>query len=284
MKAKTTLLFFLAALILAAVAAFGTRVYINKKAAQAAAKTIATKELVVAAVAVQPGEELKANQLTTQKWPHDAVPKQYYKSRKALIGRVAPNGLLKGEPITKSKLLPAGAESGLAAVLPPGMRAVTVQVDDVIGVAGYVKRGDRVDVLATASGAAFSKNPAAKVILQDVEILKINRNPEKEESKKRSTKKTQVVTLALNLEQTERLALTSNEGRLLLALRNQTDRAKVSTKGVLLTSLFPNPLPPEPKPAPKSRAGAAKKSPAPKAEEPMVEIIRGASRSRQVLN
>jgi pilus assembly protein CpaB len=258
------------------VAAFGTRVYINKRAAEAAAQTMATKALVVAAMKVEPGEELRANQLTIQKWPADVLPKQHFKSTKPLVGRVAPNGLLKGEPITNAKLAPVGAESGLSAALPQGMRAVTVEVNDVIGVAGYVKRGDRVDVLATASTGSFAKDPAAKVVLQDVEILAIKRNPDTEESKKRSVKQTQVVTLALDMDQTERLALASNEGNLLLALRKQGDRSKSETKGVLLTSLFPSPVPPDTK-------KAAKVSAAP-APEPVVEIIRGARRSQQVLN
>ena len=277
MKAKTTLLFFLTALILAGVAAYGARSYINKRAALAEAQTIATKQLVVAALEVEPGEELKANHLTLQKWPLEAVPKHHFKTTKSLVGRVVPNGLLKGEPIVNSKLLPVGSGSGLSAVLPHGMRAVTVEVNDVIGVAGYVKRGDRVDVLATASTAAFSKDPASKVVLQDVEILAVRRNPEKEESKKRSIKRAGVVTLALNLDQTERLALASNEGALLLALRNQGDRLIAKTKGVLLTSLFPSPVT-NVKPKPEK----VKSAPAP--AEPVVEIIRGAQRFQQVLN
>ena len=139
-----------------------------------------------------------------------------------------------------------------------------------------MKRGDRVDVLATASTAAFSQDPAAKVVLQDVEILAVRRNPQKEEPKKRSVKREQVVTLSLSLEQTERLALASTEGSLLLALRNRGDHQKTETKGVLLTSLFPNPIPPAPK-------NEAPNSSAPR-PEPVVEIIRGAARTQQILN
>ena len=103
----------------------------------------ATKTLVVAAKNVEPGDALTADHLTLQKWPEESVPKGVFFKNKGLIGRVVPNGLVKGEPVMLSKLAPEGAAGGMSAVVAEGMRAVTVQVDEVIGVAGYVKKGDR---------------------------------------------------------------------------------------------------------------------------------------------
>ena len=276
MKGKSTLLFLVVALLLAAVAAYGARTYIATRAAQAAKSKLATKSVVVAAVSLDPGTEITAEHLTMQKWPVESIPKGVFYKNKGLLGRVVPNGLLKGEPLMISKLAPEGAEGGMSAVVAEGMRAVTVKVDDVIGVAGYVKKGDRVDVLATASTGAFNKDPAAKLILQDVEVLAVQKNPEQPDAKKRTgRRKEQVVTLTMNPTQIEQLALAASQGHLLLALRNQTDRVKAKTKGVLLTSLFPNPLPKKEREQIKAKVVR---------KEPMVEIIRGADISRQILN
>ena len=276
MKSKSTLLFLVAALVLAAAAAYGARTYINNKATQAAKSRMATKSLVVAAKNVEPGDTLTADHLSLQKWPEESVPKGVFFQQKGLLGRVVPNGLVKGEPVMVSKLAPEGAAGGMSAVVAEGMRAVTVQVDEVIGVAGYVKKGDRVDVLATASTGAFNKDPAAKMILQDVAVLAVQKNPDQEEGKKRSGgRRKQVVTLTLKPDQIEKLALASSQGSLLLALRNQGDRLMAETKGVLMTSLFPNPLPPKEREQIKTKV---------ERPEPMVEIIRGASLTRQILN
>ncbi len=276
MKGKSTIFFLLAALLLAAVAAYGARTYIANKADQAARSKLATKSLVVAARNLEPGTEIKPEDLSSQRWPLESVPKGAFFKNKGLIGRVVPNGLLKGEPIMVSKLAPKGAEGGMSAVVSDGMRAVTVKVDDVIGVAGYVKKGDRVDVLATADTGAFNKDPAAKLILQDVEVLAVKKNPEEKEGKKRSgSRRMQVVTLTLKPAQIEPLALASTQGKLLLALRNQSDRIQAKTKGVLLTSLFPNPVPEKEREKIKTKT---------ERKEPMVEIIRGANVSRQILN
>ena len=132
------------------------------------------------------------------------------------------------------------------------------------------------DVLATASTGAFNKDPAAKMILQDVAVLAVQKNPDQEEGKKRSgSRRKQVVTLTLKPDQIEKLALASTQGNLLLALRNQGDRIMAETKGVLMTSLFPNPLPKKEREKIKTKA---------ERPEPMVEIIRGASLTRQILN
>ena len=276
MKGKSTIFFLLAALLLAAVAAYGARTYIANKASQAARAKLATKSLVVAARNLEPGTEIKPEDLSSQRWPLDSVPKGAFSKNKGLIGRVVPNGLLKGEPVMVSKLAPEGSEGGMSAVVSDGMRAVTVKVDDVIGVAGYVKKGDRVDVLATADTGAFNKDPAAKLILQDVEVLAVKKNPEEKEGKKRSgSRRMQVVTLTLKPAQIEPLALASTQGKLLLALRNQSDRVQAKTKGVLLTSLFPNPIPKKEREKIKTKT---------ERKEPMVEIIRGANVSRQILN
>jgi pilus assembly protein CpaB len=190
-------------------------------------------------------------------------------------GRVLKLGLVKGELVVAGKLAQEGIAGGLSAVVPPGFRAITVRVDEVVGVAGFVQPGDRVDVLATVAKGSFTQDPAAKVVLQDVNVLTVGeRFQEETEGGKVKRRKVSVVTLQVTIEQGERLGLISSEARILLALRNQGDRELPPTSGVLLTSIMPAPSSTAPPP-----------SPATSLEDtgPKVEVIKGTNRAQQSL-
>ena len=158
-------------------------------------------------------------------------------------------------------------------MVPEGYRAMTVRVDEVIGVGGFVQPGDRVDVLATVDRGGFRDDPASRVVLQDVPVLTVGEKMQEEgEGAKAKRRKVTVVTLQVEPQQGERLALAANEGKVVLALRNQGDRQEAATPGVRLTALVPA-LAPTPAPAPQAQPAAAEG----------VEVIKGVNRSMQPL-
>ena len=130
---------------------------------------------------------------------------------------------MKNEPVLPSKLASKEAGAGLPPVIPEGMRAVSVRVNEVIGVAGYVLPGTRVDVVATASPNQERADMTSKLILSNVQVLTAGTRMEQDQEKGKPVQVT-VVTLLVNPEQSERLALASTEGKIQLALRNPLDQ------------------------------------------------------------
>ena len=131
--------------------------------------------------------------------------------------------LVKNEPILAAKLASKEAGSGLPPVIPEGMRAVSVRVNEVVGVAGYVLPGTRVDVVATASPTMNQTDTTSKVVLANVQVLTAGTRMEQDQEKGKPMQVT-VVTLLVTPEQVERLALASTEGKIQLALRNPLDQ------------------------------------------------------------
>ncbi|UCF38712.1 MAG: Flp pilus assembly protein CpaB, partial [Acidobacteriota bacterium] len=125
------------------------------------------------------------------------------------------------EPFLEAKLAPKGAGAGLTAVIPDGMRALSVKVNDVIGVAGFVVPGSRVDVILTGSADSNRSSDTSKIILENVEVLAAGQNIERDAQGKPQS--VQVVTLTVTPEQAQKLALASQDGKIQLALRNPLD-------------------------------------------------------------
>jgi pilus assembly protein CpaB len=147
------------------------------------------------------------------------------------VGRVLRRALADGEPILEPSLLPEGAEAGLVSVIDDESRAVSVKVDPIIGVAGFVNPGTRVDVLATLRNLATrDKIPYTKVILQDVPVLAIDQKMETAQNGEPEL--VSVVTLEVTPTDAEKLAYSAHEGRLQLALRGPGDHEVVKTIGV----------------------------------------------------
>jgi len=195
--------------------------------------------------------------------------------------------LVKHEPVVAAKLASKEAGAGLAPVIPDGMRAVSVRVNEVIGVAGYVLPGTRVDVLATASPNGQSQEVTTKLILSNVQVLTAGTRMEQDQEKGKPMQVT-VVTLLVFPEQSERLALASTEGKIQLALRNPLDMSAPVTPGMKTATL----LGVAKAPAPRLAGGSARKAnngpvsqeaPAVAAPLPTVEIIRGDKRSAEVI-
>jgi pilus assembly protein CpaB len=156
------------------------------------------------------------------------------------IGRGVVAGIYEGEPILESRLALRGAGAGLAATIPPGMRAVAVRVNDVVGVAGFVVPGQRVDVLVlgTPPGASASTGSGTitKTILQNIQVLSAGQNIQKDAEGKPDT--VQVVNLLVTPQQAETLSLVSNDMRIQLVLRNPLDNTEVASSGTAASSVF----------------------------------------------
>jgi pilus assembly protein CpaB len=216
-----------------------------------------------------------------------------------LTGRVAVVNIAAREPVTESRLAPEGTAGGLSAVIPEGFRAMTVKVDDVVGISGFIMPGTLVDVVVVMDpGGSTSQNPISKIVLQNIKVLANGQNIDKPENQ-RDANSVKAVTLLVTPDQAEKLALASSEGKLQLVMRNSIDQGDEKTQGVnkreLLNGEQAAPVPepgslkseqPKPvaKPAPQRRVQAEPR-PAPVATpqppRASVEMIEGGKR-RQV--
>jgi len=268
--------------------AYGTFNAINSQPV----KTVSapTQPVVVAAADLALGSELKKEDLTVINFPAGQAPAGAFAKPSEVIGRGLIVSMVKNELILNAKLASKEAGSGLPSVIPDGMRAVSVRVNEVIGVAGYVLPGTRVDVLATANPSSQAQDVTTKVILSNVQVLTAGTRMEQDAEKGKPVQVT-VVTLLVFPEQSERLALASTEGKIQLALRNPLDLGAPETPGVktagLLGMVKAAPLKPA---GSRSGSGPARKATGPVTQEaqivapaPTVEIIRGDKRTSEVI-
>lgn len=187
---------------------------------------IATTEVVVAARDVEISSTLSKEQLTVVSWPTLSVPKGYVSNPDLLVGRVVSTSMVRGEPVLEAKLSPPGSKGGLSALIAPGKRAVTVRVNEVIGVAGFALPGNYVDILVNARDD--SGTDVSKIILEKVLVLAVAQQADRDETK---PKVVNAVTVELSPSQVEVLDLARSVGQLSLVLRNQFESAPVATGG-----------------------------------------------------
>jgi pilus assembly protein CpaB len=226
---------------------------------------VATNQVAVAVTDITPGTALTGGMVKVNSWPKELVPAQAASSLKQLEGRVAITQIGKGEPITMGKLAPEGTVAGLGGLLNENKRALTVRVDDVSGVAGFIHPGDRVDILSDIK-IPDSKENFSKIILQNINILTAGQIWERRGDNKPMVVNT--VTLELDPEQAEIMNLASNEGKIRLALRSKRNEALVTTSGAVLSQLVSR------------KIKAPEKAPQPSKEERSVEVIKGLERSK----
>ena len=211
-------------------------------------------EVVVAKTDIQLGEKITAEQLTLLPMPNGSVPEGAFRKASEVVGRVAITRIGLREPITLSKLAPEGTEGGLSAVIPQGYRAMTVKVDDIVGVSGFIMPGSFVDVVAiiVPPGDNQSKGPISKIVLQSIKVLASGPKIDTPENQ-RTPAEVRSVTLQVTPEQAEKLVLAANEGKLQLVMRNYTDQDDAATRGANKNSLLvgesviPQPEPPSDK-------------------------------------
>jgi pilus assembly protein CpaB len=262
--------------------AFGTYNYIQRKPAQSV--SVATQPVVVAAADLDIGTELRPEDLKVIDWPANAVPPSAFGKTDELIGRGVVLPMIQYEPVLPAKLASKEAGAGLPPVIPTGLRAVSVRVNEVIGVAGYVTPGTRVDVVATVNPTTQAGDVTSKLILNNVQVLTAGTKLERDGDKNKPTTVT-VVTLLVDPDEAERLTLASTEGKIQLALRNPLDRATPQTRGVKPAALLGIVAPQRPAMVARARTGApapVQVMPVP-VEQPTVEIIRGDKRAREIV-
>jgi pilus assembly protein CpaB len=281
-----------AVLLLAIVAggglAYATFNFVNSnRTAQPA--TIPTQPVVVASADLQLGAELDADDLSVIQFPQGTAPEGSFSNPTELVGRGLIVPVVKKEVILAAKLASKEAGAGLPPIIPEGMRAVSVRVNEVVGVAGYVLPGTRVDVIATASPTSAPADATSKVVLANVQVLAAGTRIEQDQEKGKPMPVT-VVTLMVNPEQSERLALASTEGKIQLALRNPLDQSAPATPGVKPAMLLGSTLAYRPAAGrrpessrPRSAAPVAEVLPMPPPPPPTVEVIRGDKRATEII-
>jgi pilus assembly protein CpaB len=188
-----------------------------------------TVPVVIAKVELPVGGEISERQLDIIEWPVAYLPKGAESDPRNLVGRVTRHTLSPNEPVLESSLAAKGLRGGLTAVISEDKRAVSVKVDPVIGVAGFVTPASRVDVLATLRRLDLKKPlPFSKVILEDILVLAIDQKME--EVSNGDPILVSVVTLEVTPGQAQKLIYSAHEGNLQLALRNPSDHASVDTQ------------------------------------------------------
>ena len=252
-----------------------------------------TTKIVVASRDVDPGTVLGEGSVQVIAWPSGSVPTGAIKDLKKTQGRVASTQIFTGEPILEVKLARDGATGGLSSVLAEGKRAISIQANEIVGVAGYIRPGSRVDIMVNTRDS--KEQTLSKIVLENILVLATAQDDKRDQTK---PKVVSTVTLEVDPRQAEMVDLARSIGTLSMALRNSLDTAAVKTVGVTRQDLMgasenvavapPASAPPGPAPAP-----AAVSAPKPKAKSAVpkavtsvaaptadaVEIIRGVQKA-----
>jgi pilus assembly protein CpaB len=262
--------------------AFGTYNYMQHLPTRTV--SIPTRPVVVAASDLDIGTELSKSDIRIIDWPANAVPADAFSDPNQVMGRGIVLPIIQNEPILPMKLASKEAGSGLPPAIPPGLRAVSVRVNEVIGVAGYVLPGTRVDVVATVSPTGSGNDMTSKVVLTNVQVLAAGTKIERDTDKNKPMP-VSVVTLLVDPEEAERLTLASTEGKIQLALRNPLDKTMPMTHGIRPAALLGFGAPTRAAVARTRTASASPSTPVVAAEPqmPTVEIIRGDKRAQEVV-
>jgi len=226
MRARTLILFFVA-LTLAGGTALLVRSYLAQKNGEAEQQALARpaapqKFVLVARGAILRGQILKPQDLSWQVWPEGGIDKNYIqvgtRTAESFAGWVARDPFAAGEPISDAKIVSPGSRGFLAAVLRPGMRAISVPVSVTSGISGFVFPGDQVDILIThRTGHGESQHEAAETVLQDVRVIGID---QKLDSKNGEALVAHTATFEVTPKQSEMIAVATEIGKLSLTLRS----------------------------------------------------------------
>lgn len=238
---------------------------------------VAARELAMGALITKDDVKLVA-------WPASSPVTGGFTSIESVVNRGLIDGIVANEPLTESKLAPLEAGGGLPPTITEGMRALSVKVNEVIGVAGYVVPGTRVDVLVTLANRGGASDSMTRVVVSDVEVLTAGTRMDAAKARDGQPIPASVVTLLVTPEDAERIALASNEGSIMLTLRNPLDREPTKTQGVRTSALLGAPAA---APVVKSSSGRkvvvrpATPPPAPEPQPYTVETIRGGTKKAE---
>lgn len=250
-------------------------------------KAVQPQKIVVAATDIPIGSTLRETQMRVVSWPKDSIPQGSSQRAEQLVNRVAIRPITSGDAVTEAKLKPKDGAAGagfMTYVVPQGHRAVTVAVNEVAGVAGFLTPGDRVDVIVTTPVPDNEKESVSKIMLENVPVLATGQVTDQKEGKPVVVP---TVTLDLLPEDAEKIVLSSSKGSLQLLLRNFSDNTRVETRGATIAKVLTGvERPPRPKAvtvaapvrriAPVFKPAAVVKASAPSYT---LEIVRGTEKS-----
>jgi pilus assembly protein CpaB len=252
---------------------------------QASANTF---QLIVAERDLTMGTRLQPDMLQTLAWPRAATIQGPLTTLDQAVGRVIRTPMLRGEPVLQSKLAPMGEKGGLSSVLAPGQRAVTVKVNEIMGVAGFALPGSYVDVMVNTPDG--ENQPVSKILIERIQVLAVAQDVSTNESKPRVVN---AVTLQVSPQQAEQIDLARSVGTLSLVLRSHSDNLPVQTTGARKRDLLPPapivvasamPTAPSTKavaPRPRATRPLPVSAPAVMPETVRLEVIRGLSVSQE---
>ena len=243
--------------------------------------------IAVAVADINIGQRLTPEMVKLADWPKHSVPKGAFDDPQKIGGRVLKTSILMGEPLSEAKLAPAGTLGGLSALITEGKRAITVRVNDVIGVAGFALPGNYVDIIVSTETDPQSQSQSgtpreqsiSKIVLERILVLAVAQEVNRDETK---PKVVNAVTLEVTPEQAEMLDLARSVGTLSLALRNQIDPAVALTLGATKQNLLPatvSPLKPVVMPVALPRPRVQTPRPAPQRD--CVKVINGLNASQE---
>ncbi len=285
-----TLIVVVVAILVAGVATYLVNQAIQSRPVQQV--QVPQSQVVVAARALPTGTRLTDADVKLVGWPDNARIPGSYSKLEDVANRGIVVSVLENEPLTENKLAAVGAGAGLPPSIPPGMRAISVRVNEVVGVAGFVTPGTHVDVLVTLRD---NTNTITRVVTSNVQVLTAGTALEQDKAKSGQAMPSSVVTLLLTPEDAERVVLAGNDGTITLALRNPLDQEPTKSPGMRRSTLATGgevavtaaaPAPQAPRPAPRPRPAAVAPPPPPPPPEPKpytVEAIRGAKRTEEAV-
>ena len=242
MKQQRTLIVLAVAVMAAGIAAYG--VYSALRRIPVREVEVGSVPVVVAAEPIALGTRLTTAHLRVAAWPARNPVPGAFSDPQQVVDRGVIATIAENEPVTAFKVAGPESGSGLPPVIPEGMRAVSIRVNDVVGVAGYVTPGTHVDVVLSVSnaGASHGTEPMARTVVGNVLVLTAGTRFDRPEGRNaEAPQRSSVVTLAVLPEDGERIALASTQGSLSLALRNPADAEPVKTQGMKLSVLMRGP-------------------------------------------
>jgi pilus assembly protein CpaB len=246
-----------------------------------------TSKIAVAAADVEIGARLTLDMLKLVDWPPGSVPPGAFADLAGLESRVVKTSLTRGEPLLEGKLAPAGTKGGLSAVVTEGKRAMTVRVNDVVGVAGFALPGNYVDIMVNTQNEGSKRGDQdkaiSKIVLERILVLAVAQESDRDGTK---PKVVNAVTLEVQPAQAELLDLARSVGTLSLVLRNQVDPKLGATEGATKATMFKEEAPASPAPVAVVRRVAttlrvAAAAPVPARNIDCVEVIRGTLKSNE---
>jgi pilus assembly protein CpaB len=272
------------AVVLAAVASLGMYRIVSRMPAKTV--DVKTVDVVVAQHPLKLGTRITADHVKVVQWPANSPVANSFSKVEDVLNRGLISAVEENEPLTSAKLAALEAGAGLPPSIPPGMRALSVKVNEVVGVAGFVVPGTRVDVMVTLPGKNRDEDSTTRVVVSNVQVLTAGTRYDQENAKDGAPIPSTVVTLLVAPADGEKIALAASAGQIMLTLRNPLDQDPTATSGVRTTALF-GAAATAPK-APAVRRGPARPpepivAPTPTPAVYKVEAFRGAKRSEEIV-